>query len=174
MEHSRLGSAVSQKSNEQFVVVKYDQNQNKIFEQDLDSILSKTRISFNSSRRSPVQETRAALPVSVSPSVFQNNQLVTPPRTLSPTAPEFLMTTNIMSAPLFQQIENVNDSIEESYSGDENQNPPERSDTPHSMHSVTSNESSDSGYCGYVESYPCKFFKIFSNFMNINFAFFFV
>ena len=35
---------------------------------------------------------------------------------------------------------------------------PDRSDTPHSMHSTTSNESSDSGYCGYVESFPCKIY----------------
>jgi hypothetical protein len=38
---------------------------------------------------------------------------------------------------------------------------PDRSDTPHSMHSTTSNESSDSGYCGYVESFPCKIFYDF-------------
>jgi hypothetical protein len=33
-------------------------------------------------------------------------------------------------------------------------NQPDRSDTPHSVNSTTSNESSDSGYCGYVESFP--------------------
>ena len=101
----------------------------------------------------------ASLPTT---SMFHNGPLFTPPRALSPQAPAFHMSP---SAPI--KVPGKHDHIHplqyntESLSSegspiDSSHFHSERSDTPHSMHSTTSNESSDSGYCGYVESFPCK------------------
>jgi hypothetical protein len=94
--------------------------------------------------------------------MYRNGPLFTPPRALSPQAPAFQMSP---SAPIkvpvkYEQnhfLQNNFESIScEGSPIDGNMIQPDRSDTPHSMHSTTSNESSDSGYCGYVESFPCK------------------
>jgi hypothetical protein len=99
--------------------------------------------------------------------MFHNNPLFTPPRALSPQAPAFQMSP---SAPIkvpvkYEQnrlLQNNAESIScEGSPIDSNHIQPDRSDTPHSMYSTTSNESSDSGYCGYVESFPCKIFHYF-------------
>ena len=96
--------------------------------------------------------------------MFHNGPLFTPPRALSPQAPAFQMSS---SAPIkvpvkYEQNHPLHNNTESiSCDGspiDGNNTLPDRSDTPHSMHSTTSNESSDSGYCGYVESFPCKIF----------------
>jgi protein Tob/BTG len=93
--------------------------------------------------------------------MYHNGPLFTPPRALSPQAPTFQMSP---SAPIkvpvkkYEQnhfLQNNPESIScEGSPIDGNLIQPDRSDTPHSMHSTTSNESSDSGYCGYVESFP--------------------
>jgi hypothetical protein len=102
-----------------------------------------------------------------STTMYRNGPLFTPPRALSPQAPAFQMSS---SAPIkvpvkYEQnhpLHNNRESIScEGSPVDGNNNLPDRSDTPHSMHSTTSNESSDSGYCGYVESFPCKSFLLF-------------
>jgi hypothetical protein len=96
--------------------------------------------------------------------MYCNGPLFTPPRALSPQAPTFQMSP---SAPIkvpvkheqLRPLQNHFDSLScEGSPSDGNNIQPDRSDTPHSMHSTTSNESSDSGYCGYVESFPCKIF----------------
>jgi hypothetical protein len=99
--------------------------------------------------------------------MYHNGPLFTPPRALSPQAPTFQMSP---SAPIkvpvkYEQnilLQNNPESIScEGSPIDGNIIQPDRSDTPHSMHSTTSNESSDSGYCGYVESFPCKIFFLY-------------
>lgn len=99
-----------------------------------------------------------------STTMYRNAPLFTPPRALSPQAPAFQMSP---SAPIkvpvkYEQnhfLQNNTESIScEGSPSDGNCLQPDRSDTPHSVHSTTSNESSDSGYCGYVESFPCKIF----------------
>ena len=96
-------------------------------------------------------------------SMFQNGSIFTPPRALSPQAPAFQMSPSApikvpvryeQMHPLHNNTESI--SCEGSPSDGNHFHQPDRSDTPHSMHSTTSNESSDSGYCGYVESFPCK------------------
>ena len=106
--------------------------------------------------------------------MFRNGPLFTPPRALSPQAPAFQMSP---SAPIkvpvkyeqnhFLQTNSESISCEGSPIDGNMMIQPDRSDTPHSMHSTTSNESSDSGYCGYVESFPCKIFFIFIDFHKI-------
>ncbi|CAF0735369.1 unnamed protein product [Rotaria sordida] len=92
--------------------------------------------------------------------MYRNGPLFTPPRALSPQAPAFQMSP---SAPIKVPVKheqnylflNNSESISsEGSPSDGNNMQPDRSDTPYSMHSTTSNESSDSGYCGYVESFP--------------------
>ena len=113
---------------------------------------------------SPFPNGQPSLTIPTATSMYRNGPLFTPPRALSPQAPAFQMSP---SAPIkvpvkyeqnhFLQTNSESISCEGSPS-DGNMIQPDRSDTPHSMHSTTSNESSDSGYCGYVESFPCKIF----------------
>lgn len=158
----RLGSHVSLKDQQQFVIARFSTNGETLFQHDLDIILSQCRSSTNStSRLSPPLEKsdenipsvpmpRTSSPKSVlQPSRFHNGPLFTPLRALSPQAAPFEM-----SSPINVPSETSIDSIDECSSVDDIRSQPDRSDTPHSMHSTTSNESSDSGYCGYVESYP--------------------
>jgi hypothetical protein len=92
--------------------------------------------------------------------MFHNGPLFTPPRALSPQAPAFkMLSSSPIKVPVkYEQnypLQNHPESISSEGSPiDGNSFQPDRSDTPHSMHSTTSNESSDSGYCGYVESFP--------------------
>lgn len=125
--------------------------------------------SASCSGSSTPQRTSSPYPTTGQPSlnipsttIFRNGPLFTPPRALSPQAPAFQMSP---SAPIkvpvkYEQnhfLQNNSDSIScEGSPSDGNILQPDRSDTPHSVHSTTSNESSDSGYCGYVESFPCK------------------
>ena len=120
------------------------------------------------------QRTSSPYPV-LQPSMYHNGPLFTPPRALSPQAPVFQMLSS--SAPINvplkpHPLENSIDNIDEGSPLEGNHSQPDRSDTPHSMHSTTSNESSDSGYCGYVESFPCKsYIDIFVYIFNKNFFF---
>lgn len=172
----RLGSHVSLKDQQQFVIARFATNGETLFQHDLDIILSQCRASTNStSRLSPPLEKsdenipsipipRTSSPKSVlQPSRFHNGPLFTPLRALSPQAPPFEM-----SSPINVPSETSIDSIDECSSVEDAHSQPDRSDTPHSMHSTTSNESSDSGYCGYVESYPCKFRKTNSLLIFLN------
>jgi hypothetical protein len=95
--------------------------------------------------------------------MYRNGPLFTPPRALSPRAPVFQMSSSIpINVPLKPHpLENSLNSLDENSPTEGNDSQPDRSDTPQSMHSTTSNESSDSGYCGYVESFPCKFYIYF-------------
>lgn len=183
----RLGNHVCPKDNKQVIIARFDQQGREVIRNDLDALLTQSRSpvisssrgspinssppdSVNSSRASTPQHATFPHPIS-QPSMFRNAPLFTPPRILSPQAPVFQMTT---SAPInvptnVHRFENSLDMSEESSFGDENNSQPERSDTPHSMHSTTSNESTDSGYCGYVESYPCKIRLFIRNNLIIDF-----
>lgn len=107
---------------------------------------------------------------------FHNASTFTTQRGLSPQAPAFQMSS---SSPIKvpNRFESTTSSLHvnseltscEGSPSDGNHLQPDRSDTPHSMHSTTSNESTDSGYCGYVESFPCKLSCI--NFESFNVAF---
>jgi len=126
--------------------------------------------SASCSGSSTPQRTSSPFPITQQ-SMFHNGPLFTPPRALSPRAPIFQMTTsapiNVPSKP--HPLEN---SIDENSPIEGNNSQPDRSDTPQSMNSTTSNESSDSGYCGYVESFPCKiliYFKIIKYIYIISF-----
>ena len=169
-----MGNHVCPKDNQQIIVARFDQQGNEVIRNDLDGLLTQSRLpaistsrasptnsspsdSVNSSRASTPQHATFPQPIS-QPSMFRNGPLFTPSRGLSPQAPVFQMTS---SAPInvptqAHPLENSLDTSEESSPSDENNSQPERSDTPYSMHSTTSNDSTDSGYCGYVESYPCK------------------
>lgn len=98
----------------------------------------------------------------VTATMYRNGPLFTPPRALSPQAPEFQMLSSTpIKVPVRHEqnhpLQNNAESISSEGSPiDGTTGQPDRSDTPFSMNSTTSNESSDSGYCGYVESYPCK------------------
>lgn len=134
--------------------------------------------SASCSGSSTPQRTSSPYPMAGQPSLnipsttmYRNGPLFTPPRALSPQAPAFQMSP---SAPIkvpvkYEQnhfLQNNAESIScEGSPSDGNILQPDRSDTPHSVHSTTSNESSDSGYCGYVESFPCK--KIFGFFPSL-------
>ncbi|UJR21770.1 hypothetical protein I4U23_024845 [Adineta vaga] len=168
----RLGNHVHPKDNQQLIVARFDKDGNELIHNDLETLFSQTRIPIvNTSRASPTnispsdsptcsgsstpQRTSSPFPT-LQPSMYHNGPLFTPPRALSPQAPIFQMSSsspiNVPTKP--HPLENsVHNSDEGSYS-EENHSQPERSDTPQSMHSTTSNESTDSGYCGYVESYP--------------------
>lgn len=170
-----MGNHVCPKDNQQIILARFDQQGNELIRNDLDALLAQSRSptgstsrasptnssppdSANSSRASTPQHTTVSYPVS-QPSMFRNGPLFTPPRGLSPQAPVFQMASsspiNVPSKP--HPLETSLENFEETSSfGDETNSQPERSDTPHSMNSTTSNESTDSGYCGYVESYPCK------------------
>ena len=106
-----------------------------------------------------------------STTMFHNGPLFTPPRALSPQAPAFkMLSSSPIKVPVkYEQnypLQNQPESISSEGSPiDGNSFQPDRSDTPHSMHSTTSNESSDSGYCGYVESFPCKKFSLVKFFL---------
>ncbi|UJR27737.1 hypothetical protein I4U23_009014 [Adineta vaga] len=109
---------------------------------------------------SPFPLGQPSLSVPLPPTMYHNGPLFTLPRALSPQAPAFQMSP---SAPIKVPVkyeQNLSLQIHaESMSSEgspieRNHLQPDRSDTPHSMHSTTSNESSDSGYCGYVESFP--------------------
>ncbi|CAF0831164.1 unnamed protein product [Rotaria sp. Silwood1] len=100
------------------------------------------------------------LPPPLPTTLYRNGPLFTPPRALSPQAPAFHMSP---SAPIKVPVRheqnypfqiNAGSISSEGSPCDGNNMQPDRSDTPYSMHSTTSNESSDSGYCGYVESFP--------------------
>jgi hypothetical protein len=186
-----LGNHVSPKDNQQLIVARFDQEGNELIRHDLDTLFSQSRIPMvNLSRSSPTnlspfdsvscsgsstpQRTSSPPFPVLQPSMYHNGPLFTPPRALSPQAPIFQM---IPSAPI--NVPSVTHPLENSINIDENSpieennSQPDRSDTPQSMHSTTSNESSDSGYCGYVESYPCKiliYYKIKKN--NIFFVFY--
>lgn len=169
-----MGNHVCPKNNQQIIVARFDQHGNEVIRNDLDALLTQSRLpaistsrtsptnsspsdSVNSSRASTPQHATFPQPIS-QPSMFHNGPLFTSPRLLSPQAPVFQMAS---SSPInvptkVHPLENSLDTSEESSPGDEINSQPERSDTPYSMHSTTSNESNDSGYCGYVESYPCK------------------
>jgi hypothetical protein len=173
-----LGNHVCPKDNQQLIVARFDQQGNELIHYDLDTLFSQSRIPMiNTTRASPTnsspsdsascsgsstpQRTSSPFPITQQ-SMFHNGPLFTPPRALSPRAPIFQMTTsapiNVPSKP--HPLEN---SIDENSPIEGNNSQPDRSDTPQSMNSTTSNESSDSGYCGYVESFPCKiliYFKI--------------
>lgn len=171
----RLGNHVNPKDNQQIIVARFDQQGNELFRNDLDALFAQSRLpTINTSRASPTNSSppesagssRSSTPQHITvpypvsqPSMFRNGPLFTPPRALSPQAPVFQM---VPSAPITvpskpHPLETSLENFEEASSlGDETNSQPERSDTPHSMHSTTSNESTDSGYCGYVESYPCK------------------
>ncbi|CAF2905073.1 unnamed protein product [Rotaria sp. Silwood2] len=104
--------------------------------------------------------TSTSTPPPPSTTMYHNGPLFTPPRALSPQAPAFQMSP---SAPIkvpvkheqYHPLQNYSESVSSEGSPiDGNNMQPDRSDTPYSMHSTTSNESSDSGYCGYVESFP--------------------
>ncbi|CAF0745868.1 unnamed protein product [Adineta ricciae] len=94
------------------------------------------------------------------PTMYHNGPLFTPPRALSPQAPIFQMSSSdpikvpVKGEQNFSLQSNMESLSCEGSPIDGNHLQPDRSDTPHSMHSTTSNESSDSGYCGYVESFP--------------------
>ncbi|CAM4745689.1 unnamed protein product [Rotaria magnacalcarata] len=184
----RLGNHAFPKENQQLVVAKFDNQGTELIRNDLDSLFYQSRIpmvtttvSRSSTNSSPCdsascsgsstpQRTSSPYPVAqqslrISPAplpatVYHNDPLFTPPRALSPQAPEFQM---ISSTPIKvpvkheqnHRLQNHADSVSSEGSPiDGNIFQPDRSDTPHSMHSTTSNESSDSGYCGYVESFP--------------------
>jgi hypothetical protein len=185
-----LGNHVCPKDNQQLIVARFDQQGNELIRNDLDTLFSQSRTPIiNTSRASPTnsspsesttcsgsstpQRTSSPFPVS-QPSMFRNGPLFTPPRALSPQAPVFQLTTSTpINVPLKPHpLENSIDSLEENSPSDGNNSQPDRSDTPHSMHSTTSNESTDSGYCGYVESYPCKI-NFFSFARSINKLYFF-
>ncbi len=176
-----MGNHVHPKDNQQLVVARFDKDGNEMIRNDLDTLFSESRVpAVNTSRASPTnsspsesvscsgastpQRTSSPFPVN-QPSMFRNGPLFTPPRALSPQAPVFQM---LSSAPInvpskSHPLENSFNHFDEGSPIEGNENQPDRSDTPHSMNSTTSNESSDSGYCGYVESYPCKLIKIILN-----------
>jgi hypothetical protein len=194
----RLGNHVCPKDNQQLIVARFDQQGNELIRNDLDTLFSQNRTPIintsrasptNTSRESPThsstsesancsgsstpQRTSSPFPVSQQ-SMYRNAPLFTPPRALSPQAPVFQMTTSApINVPLKPHpLENSIDSMEENSPSDGNNSQPDRSDTPQSMHSTTSNESTDSGYCGYVESYPCKIdFFIFKIMNKLFFSF---
>jgi len=186
----RLGNHASPKENQQLVVVRFDHQGNELIRNDLDTLLSQSRLPLTNSnaRSSPTnssscdsascsgsstpQRTSSPFPfaqtstsslssmIPPSTTLFHNGPLFTTPRALSPQAPAFQMSPSApIKVPLHQQHQlavyqtNEPNSSEGSPS-DGNHFQPDRSDTPHSMNSTTSNESSDSGYCGYVESFP--------------------
>jgi hypothetical protein len=110
---------------------------------------------------SPFPNGQPSLTIPTVTSMFRNAPLFTPPRALSPQAPAFQMSSSSpIKVPVkyeqnhFLQTNSESISCEGSPSDGNMMIQPDRSDTPHSMHSTTSNESSDSGYCGYVESFP--------------------
>ncbi|CAF0748642.1 unnamed protein product [Didymodactylos carnosus] len=112
------------------------------------------------------------------PTMYHNLPLFTPPRTLSPQTTAIPTATHY--SPNNQQYLNSYVSLQQvQYNGAnhtyssmpisvpspvmtiDTSSPSygspievERSDTPHSHHSTASNDSTDSGYCGYVESFP--------------------
>ncbi|CAF0807918.1 unnamed protein product [Adineta ricciae] len=168
----RLGNPAHPKENQQLIVARFDKEGNELMRNDLEGLFSQTRTPIlNTSRSSPTnispcestscsgastpQRTSSPFPA-LQPSMYHNGPLFTPPRALSPKAPVFHMSSsspiNVPTKP--HPLENsINNSDEGSFN-EENHTQPDRSDTPQSMHSTTSNESADSGYCGYVESYP--------------------
>lgn len=168
-----MGNHVCAKDNQQIIVARFDKDGNELIHIDFDGLLSQSRIPMvNTSRASPTnsspcdslsnsgastpQRTSSPFPVS-QPSMFRNDPLFTPPRALSPSAPAFHMfQSNPINVPSQSHPLENSINIDEGLLFEESQSQPERSDTPHSMNSTTSNESSDSGYCGYVESFPCK------------------
>jgi hypothetical protein len=186
-----LGNHVHPKGNQQLIVARFDKEGNELIHYDLDALFSQSRISIpNTSRASPTNSTSSSSGDSAScsgsstpqrtsspfptlqPSMYHNGPLFTPARTLSPQAPVFQMCLsapiNVPSHP--HPLENDFNHTDEGSPIEGNNSQPERSDTPHSMYSTTSNESSDSGYCGYVESYPCKI-RIFLFILNNKFFF---
>ncbi|CAF3244820.1 unnamed protein product [Rotaria socialis] len=167
----RLGNHVCPKDNQQIIVARFDKDGNEIMHNDLDGLLSQSRIPMvNPSRTSPTNSSpcdsvsnsgsstpqRTSSPFSVAQqSMFRNDPLFTPPRALSPQAPAFQMFSSApISVPFRGHPLENSINIDDRLLMEGNHSQPERSDTPHSMNSTTSNESSDSGYCGYVESYP--------------------
>jgi hypothetical protein len=185
---SRLGNHVCPKDNQQLIVARFDQQGNELIHYDLDALFSQSRIPMvNTSRASPTnssptdsascsgsstpQRTSSPYPLTQQ-SMFRNGPLFTPPRALSPQAPVFQMTSSPpINVPLKSHpLENSISSMDENSPIEGNNSQPDRSDTPYSMNSTTSNESSDSGYCGYVESYPCKI-SIYFKIINIFFCF---
>ena len=177
----RLGHHVCPKDNQQLIVARFDKEGNELVKNDLDTLFSQSRIPMvttNTLRSSPTnssscdsascsgsstpQRTSSPYPAT-QPSMFHNGPLFTPPRALSPQAPVFQMfSSSPINVPLKPHpLENSIDNFDEGSPIEGNHSQPDRSDTPHSMHSTTSNESSDSGYCGYVESFPCKILLLF-------------
>lgn len=160
----RVGHHVYPKDNQQLIVAQFDKEGNTRFQLDLDTAFSHTRLpspraspthslassSTSGSGPSTPQRTSSPYPV-LQPSLFNNGSQLSPPRALSPSAPIFEMRS---STPITIPFDGINAQSDENLSIDDNQQSRDRSDTPHSMHSTTSNESADSGYCGYVESYP--------------------
>ncbi|CAF1323500.1 unnamed protein product [Adineta steineri] len=168
----RLGNHVHPKDNQQLIVARFDKEGNELIHNDLDTLFSECRVPMvNTSRVSPVnsspcdsascsgastpQRTSSPFPV-MQPSMYYNAPLFTPPRALSPQAPIFQMSSSSpINVPLKPHpLETSINNLDENSPIEGNNSQPDRSDTPHSMLSTTSNESSDSGYCGYVESYP--------------------
>ncbi|CAF0812224.1 unnamed protein product [Didymodactylos carnosus] len=109
------------------------------------------------------------------PTMYHNPPLFTPPRTLSPQTTTATYHSQINQQPSHSylspnqvqynggnytyssmpiavptQMTNI-DTSSPSYGSPTEV---ERSDTPHSHHSTASSDSTDSGYCGYVESFP--------------------
>lgn len=177
----RIGNHASPKENQQLLVVRFDKEGNELIRNDLDTLLSQSRVSLiaptpssnstsydsaSCSGSSTPQRTSSPFPngqsslVIPSTSMFRNGPLFTPPRALSPQAPAFQMSPSApIKVPIVHEqnhfLQNNAGSISSEGSPvDGNNFQPDRSDTPYSMHSTTSNESSDSGYCGYVESFP--------------------
>jgi hypothetical protein len=182
-----LGHHVCPKDNQQLIVARFDKEGNELMHSDLDALFSQSHIPMiNTSRASPTnsspsesascsgsstpQRTSSPYPV-LQQSLYHNGPLFTPPRALSPA---FQMSpSSPINVPLKPHpLENSIDNFDEGSPIEENHSQPDRSDTPHSMHSTTSNESSDSGYCGYVESYPCKFYIDIFYLFSIIFFFF--
>ena len=178
---SRLENYTLPKQNQQLLVAQFDKQGNELVHYNIDALFSQSRIPMiNISQQSPTisssndSDACSDLPTSQStsssysiapPSMYYNVPRFPPPRALSPQAPVFQMPS---SSPIhvpskLHLLDNIPNDTDDNLSIEENNSQPERSDTPQSTHSTTSNESTDSGYCGYVESYPCK---IFINFRN--------
>lgn len=178
-----MGNHVCAKDNQQLSLARFDKNNNEISHQDLDAILAQSRIPMvSSSRLSPTNLSssesssnsgsstpqRTSSPQTVTThSMYRNDPLFTPPRTLSPQAAAFQMAPSSypMNIPFQFNASEHSMNIDEYFPMEENLSQPARSDTPQSVNSTTSNESNDSGYCGYVESYPCRFHNIL-NYMH--------
>ena len=143
------------------IIAQFDKQGTKLIDRDLESLLSQMRTSSPTNRSSPIPEPTVRnlspkFPIN-QPSKFGNGMLFTPPRAVSPQLPLFQMGQSSPINVPFQQSHPLANSVEnfdENSFNEDNRSQPERSDTPQSMNSVTSNKSTDSGYCGYVESYP--------------------